>query len=53
MRWGRRRSQGPLFVTGFLILLVLVCSFLIIERNIRPTLLALAEAKAKILRYKP
>lgn len=49
MRWGRRYSHEPLFVVVLVCSLLFIASFLIIERNIKPTLLALAEAKAKIL----
>ncbi|HHV07940.1 MAG TPA: sporulation protein YunB [Firmicutes bacterium] len=49
MRWGRRYSHEPLFVVVLVCSLLFIGSFLIIERNIKPTLLALAEAKAKIL----
>lgn len=49
MRWGRRHSQERLLVMGLLLLVVIIGGFLMVERNIRPTLLALAEAKAKIL----
>jgi sporulation protein YunB len=48
MRWGRRRSKNHL-IFGLVLLILTLASFLITERNIRPTLLALAEAKAKIL----
>lgn len=49
MGWRRRHSQEPKFIVVLILLVLLIGSFLVIERNIRPTLLALAEAKAKIL----
>lgn len=49
MRWGRRYYQKQLLVLGLLLLVFIMGAFLIVEHNIKPTLLALAEAKAKIL----
>ncbi|BCV25233.1 sporulation protein YunB [Gelria sp. Kuro-4] len=49
MGWRRRRRRQRLLAAGLLILLVLVAAFLVVEQSIRPTLRALAEARAKIL----
>ena len=48
MGWGRRNRE-PVFALALVILVLFIGIFLVVERNIRPTLMALAEAKAKIL----
>lgn len=48
MSWRRRR--GRRYLWGVVLFLALVLGvFLVVERNIKPTLLALAEARAKIV----
>ncbi|MGI6604342.1 MAG: sporulation protein YunB [bacterium] len=46
---GRRRRQGSALSFIIVFALLAVTVFALVERNIRPTLLALAEARAKIL----
>jgi sporulation protein YunB len=48
MGWGRRNRE-PVFALALVILVLFIGTFLVVERNFRPTLMALAEAKAKIL----
>ncbi|HHY92165.1 MAG TPA: sporulation protein YunB [Firmicutes bacterium] len=49
MSWRRRRSRQRLLTSVFVLLLAMLVVFVIVERNVRPTLLALAQARAKIL----
>ncbi|MDK2882360.1 MAG: hypothetical protein PWP58_696 [Bacillota bacterium] len=49
MSWRRRRGRKRLGAVLFIFIVLFTGVFFLVERNIRPTLMALAEARAKIL----
>lgn len=49
MGWRRRRGRKRLGAVLIIFTALLIGAFFLVERNIRPTLMALAEARAKIL----